>query len=62
MDGAEPGAREHREHGFRYARHVDEDAVAFPQPQRPEGAGERGYLPEHLVVGERADGVREGLS
>ena len=37
---AEPRAREHRDHGLRHHRHVDEDSVAAPDALRGERAGE----------------------
>jgi len=33
VDGADPGAGQHRHRRFRHHRHVDEDALAFLDPE-----------------------------
>ena len=60
VDGAEPGAGEHRHDRLGHHRHVDHDPVALLDPQRGERAGEGGDLVEQLGVGEGGDRVRDG--
>ena len=52
MNRAEPCAREHREDRFGHARHVDDDAVAFFQPERLQRSGEPRNLVAQLGVGD----------
>ncbi len=60
MDGAQPRAGEHRHHRFRHHRHVDEDAVAFPDTGRRERAGKKRHLVAQLAIGEGRFRVGDG--
>ena len=45
---AEPGARQHRDHGLGHHRHVDDHAVALLDAERRESAGEARHLVAQL--------------
>ena len=60
VNGTEPRAREHGEHGLRNAWHVDEDAVPLADALGAQRPGKPGYLVQQLVVGERADRAGDG--
>ena len=51
MDRPQPRAGEHGKRRFRHHRHVDDDAVAFGDPQRGERAGDAGDTRERRGVG-----------
>ena len=59
VDGPEPGAREHAEHGLRHLRHVDDDAVAFPDAVRAQRAGQLRDRIAKLEIREGANGARD---
>ena len=50
VDGAEPCAGKHGEHGFRHHRHVDDDPVAFPDAVIAKHGGNRLHLVQHLLI------------
>ena len=56
VDGTEPGAGEHGDHGLRDHRHVHNHAIAFSNTQVVEDARERGDLVRQLGIRERLDG------
>ena len=55
MNRAEPCAREHREHGFRNHRHVDDHAIALCYALLSERTGEVCDFMQELVIGVRLD-------
>ncbi len=59
VDGAEPRAREHRDHRLGNHRHVDDHPVAALDAQRREATGEARDRVSELAVRERRDGVRD---
>ena len=54
VDGADPGAGEHRDGEFRHEGHVDGDAIALLDAERPEDVGKLRHFAKELEVGERA--------
>ena len=59
MHRADPRAGQHRKHGFRHQRHIEDDAVALGDAEIGHHGGERLHLLEHLGIGEFRDGVGE---
>ncbi len=57
VDGAEPGAGEHRHHRLRDHRHVDDDAIALGDAASCQHPCESGNLIAKLLVGVRPDGA-----
>ena len=60
MDGAQPGAGQHRHHRFRHHRHVDNDPVALADTEPGHGAGQGGRRVAHLAIGEALLGAGHG--
>ncbi len=60
VHGAEPRAREHRDHGLRNHGHVDDDAIAPADSLGGQHTGKSRHLVEKLPVGERLDSVGDG--
>ena len=59
MHRADPRAGQHRDHGFRHHRHIEDDAVALGDAEILHHGGERLHLLQHLRIGEFRDGVGE---
>ena len=57
MHRADPRAGQHREHGFRHHRHIEDDAVALGDAKILHDGRERLHLLQHLGIGEFGDGV-----
>ena len=53
MDGAKPGAGQHRLHGFRHHRHIDDNAVALRHALGAQSARKRGHTGLQLGIGDR---------
>ena len=49
---ADARAGQHRHHGFRHHRHIEDDAVAFGDAKVGHDGGERLHLMQHLGIGE----------
>ena len=60
VDRADPRAREHRDERLGDHRHVDDDAIALVDPERPQHPGELRDLLQELGVGQRAGGAGDG--
>ncbi len=56
---ADPRAGQHRNHGFRHHRHIEDDAVAFCHPEILHDRGERFHFIEQLRVSEFGDAACE---
>ncbi len=56
---ADPRAGQHRDHGFRHHRHIEDDAVALGDAEILHDRGERLHLVQHLGIGEFADAARK---
>src|SRR5713226_10148346 len=54
MNGADPGASEHRNHRLRYHRHVENDAIALLDPEIAQDRGEHLRLHLQAVIGDGA--------
>jgi hypothetical protein len=59
VDGAKPGAGEHRLQRFGHHRHVDDDAVALFDPLGLERPGKAGHAVLQLGVGDDVLGARD---
>ena len=57
MHRADPRAGQHRDHGFRHHRHIEDDAVALGDAEILHDGGERLHLLQHLRIGEFRDRV-----
>ena len=57
MHRADPRAGQHRDHGFRHHRHIEDDAVALGDAEILHHGGQRLHLVQHLGIGEFGDGV-----
>ena len=57
MHRADPRAGQHRHHGFRHHRHIEDDAVAFGHAEILHDGGERLHLVQHLGIGEFGDAL-----
>ena len=55
----DPRAGQHRDHGFRHHRHIEDDAVALGDAEILHDRGERLHLVQHLGIGEFADAARQ---
>ena len=53
MDGAKPGAGQHRLQGLRHHRHIDDNAVALGHTLGAQGTGQRGHTGLQLGIGDR---------
>ena len=60
MHRADPRAGQHRHHGFRHHRHIEDDAVAFGHAEILHDGGERLHLVQHLGIGEFGDSACSG--
>ena len=60
MDGADAGAGQHRDHGFRHHRHIDDDPVALADTEILQHAAEACDLVGQLGVGVRAGALGDG--
>ena len=56
---ADPRAGQHRHHGFRHHRHIEDDAVALGDAEILHDGGERLHLMQHLRIGEFGDAARQ---
>jgi hypothetical protein len=56
---ADPRAGQHRDHGLRNHRHIEDDAVALGDAEIGHDGGERFDLGQHLRVGELGDRARQ---
>ena len=59
VDGADPGAGEHRHHRLGDHRHVDDHAVAWSDAHGPQGAGAARYSIPQLRIGDSLDRPRD---
>ena len=59
MHRADPRASQHRDHGFRHHRHIEDDAVAFGDAEIGHDGGERLHLLQQLGIGEFGDRAGE---
>ena len=55
MHRADPRAGQHRDHGLRHHRHIEDDAVALGDAEILHNGGERLHLMQHLGVGQFGD-------
>jgi hypothetical protein len=55
MHRADPRAGQHRDHGFRHHRHIEDDAVALGDAEIGHHGGERLHLVQQLRIGEFGD-------
>ena len=55
MHCADPGAGQHRHHGFRHHRHIEDDAVALGDAEILHHGGERLHFVQHLGIGQFGD-------
>ena len=60
MDRADAGAGEHPDQGFRYHRHIDDDAITFPDAQIFEDARKSRDLVGEFRVSEGLLRIRDG--
>ena len=52
---ADPRAGQHRDHGFRHHRHIEDDAVALDDAEILHDGGKRLHLMQHLGIGQPGD-------
>ena len=60
MHRADPRAGQHRHHGFRHHRHIEDDAVAFCHAEILHDGGKGFHLVQHLGIGEFGDSACSG--
>ena len=59
MHRADPRAGQHRDHGFRHHRHIEDDAVTLGDAEIGHDGGERFHFMQHLRIGEFGDAARQ---
>ncbi len=59
MHRADARAGQHRDHGFRHHRHIEDDAVALDDAEIGHDRGERLHLLQHLGIGQFGDAACE---
>ena len=60
VDGADPGAAEHGDGGFRHHRHIDDDPIALGHAECQQGPGEARDLILQLRIGDHRLGAGDG--